>query len=121
MRDLSLSLRQTDQSSITKGDVSLSHVLHTCNHRDPQMFAGITGTSLRSLRLKGFWTLADVGEWTIDLEGHIGITSCSPSFDKTWSTAAKANWTRLMSALCHKLQIDDLVSGPADLALPREL
>lgn len=32
MRDLLLSLRQTDQSGILKGDVSLSHVMHICNH-----------------------------------------------------------------------------------------
>ena len=32
MKDLSLSLRQTDQSYIINGDVSLSHVMHVCNH-----------------------------------------------------------------------------------------
>ena len=53
MKDLSLSLRQTDQSYVVNGDVSLSHVMHVCNHRDSQTFADITGTSLHSLRLKG--------------------------------------------------------------------
>lgn len=121
MKDLPLSLRQTDQSGIVEGDVSLSHVMHVCNHRDSQMFADITGTSLHSVRLKGFRTLADVGEWTMDMEGRISVTSHSPSFDRTWSSAAKANWNRLTHALRHRLQIDDLVFGPVDLALPREL
>ena len=121
LRELSLALRLTDQSCILEGDVSLSHVMHICNHRDPQTFASITGVSLRSLRSKGVRTLADVGEWSIDRNGRIGITTHPRDLDKSWSSAAKANWARLTNALHHGLQIDDLVFGPVDLALPREL
>jgi hypothetical protein len=121
MRDLSLSLRATDQSNITEGDVSLSHVKNVCNHLDSQAFTDITGVSLRSLRLKGIRTLKDFGEWTMDLDGRIGITNHPRVIDKTWSTAAKSIWKRLVPALCEKIQIDDLVIGPIDLALPRKL
>ena len=118
LRELSLALRLTDQSCILEGDVSLSHVMHICNHRDPQTFASITGVSLRSLRSKGVRTLADVGEWSIDRNGRIGITTHPCDLDKSWSSAVKANWARLTNALHHGLQIDDLVFGPVHFSHP---
>lgn len=44
MRDLPapLSLRMTDQSSLVDGEVSLSHVVNICNHRNPQKLANLS-------------------------------------------------------------------------------
>jgi len=119
LKDMSLSLRLTDQSGIIEGDILLTHVKNLCNHSGSQVFTDITGISLRSLRLKGIHTLKDFGEWTMDLDGQICITN--HVFDKTWSSAAKSSWRWLVHALCEKIQIDDLVIGPVDPALPHKL
>ena len=74
--------------------------------------------SLRSLRSKGVRTLADVGEWSIDRNGRIGITTHPCDLDKSWSSAVKANWARLTNALHHGLQIDELVFGPVHFSHP---
>ena len=121
MKDLALSLRPTDQSGIIEGDVSLTHVKNMCNHLGSQVFVDITGVLLRSLRLKGICTPKDFGEWTMDLDGWIRITNHPRVLNKTWSSAAKSSWRRLVHALCEKIQIDDLVIGPVDLALPCKL
>ena len=121
LRDLSLSLRLTDQSGIVEGDVLLSHVKNLCNHQGSQVFADITGISLRSLCLKGVRTLSDVGDWTLDLDGRISLTACPHVLDKTWSTAAKSIWRRIVHVLGEKIHIDDLVIGPVDLVLPQHL
>jgi hypothetical protein len=51
MKDLPtpLSLRMTDQSSLAGGEVSLSHVVNICNHRNPQKFVDLNGNMLRLL------------------------------------------------------------------------
>jgi len=118
---MSLSLRLTDQSGIAEGDVLLSHVKNICNHQGSQVFKDIMGVSLRALWLKGVRTLGDVGEWTIDLDGHIGLTSHPRVLDRMWSAAAKSIWRQLASALGMKVQLDDFISGPVDLALLRQL
>jgi len=92
LKDMSLSLRPTDQSGIVEGDVSLTHVKNLCNHSGSQAFTDITGVLLRSLRLKGICTLKDLGVWTMDLDGRIRVTNHPRVFDKTWSSAAKSSW-----------------------------
>ena len=57
----------------------------------------------------------------MDLDGRIHVTNHPRIFDKTWSSAAKSSWRRLVHALCERIQIDNLVIGPVDLALPRKL
>jgi len=68
LKDMSLSLRLTDQSGIVEGDVLLTHVKNLCNHSGSQVFTDITGVLLHSLCLKGIRTLKDFGEWTMDLD-----------------------------------------------------
>jgi len=78
LKRLNLSLRETDQSYIAQGDVSLSHLVRSCGHRCPQIPANVNGTTLRSLRLKGIRKLADVGEWMTNNCGHIVVHLSEP-------------------------------------------
>ena len=121
MIDLSLFLRQTDQSYITQGDVSLTHVLYASDLSTLQIPSKVNGVTLRSLRLKGIQNLKDIGNWVIDRNGDIVISVNAPSFDKTWSLAARNNWMKLATALNQALHMDDLVNGDVDLAIPKRL
>ncbi len=118
LKILDLSLRETDQSYILKGDVSLSHLIRSCSHSHSQISATINGTSLCSLRLKGVRKLADVGKWMIDGSGNIVTCLRQPLFEKSWSKAAHQNWIRLSDAIQGKMRIDDILSGPVDLIVP---
>jgi len=121
MRDLPtpLSLRMTDQSFLSNGEVSLSHVVNICNHRNPQKFADLNGNTLRSLRAKGIQNLQDIGKWVIWKSGEIVISEGEQHFDKTWSPAARKNWTILTSALRDGLTLSRLVNGPLELSISR--
>ena len=121
LNKLGLSLRETDQSYITQGDVSISHIIHSCSHTCPQIPATVNGTTLRSLRLKGLRKLADVGSWAIDPYRNIVMHLVQPHIDRSWSTAARQNWNKLFNALHDQLRIDDVLYGPLDLAFPRQV
>lgn len=77
MHSLSFSLRETDQLYITKGDVSLSHVVHIYNHkissRNPSY--KINGTIFKTLQCMGINTIQDFGKWNIDKHGIIALQS----------------------------------------------
>ena len=94
-----LSLRMTDQSFMADGEVSLSHVVNICNHRNSQKLADLNGHTLRSLWVKGIRNLHDVGRWVIGKSGEVLISEHEQSFDRTWSLAARRNWTTLTNAL----------------------
>ena len=121
MRDLPkpLSLRMTDQSSLSNGEVSLSHVVNICNHRNPQKFVDLNGHTLRSLRAKGIRNLQDVGKWVIRKSGEVVISEREQRFDKTWSPAARKNWATLTSAFRDGLTLSRLVNGPLELSISR--
>ncbi|KDR77658.1 hypothetical protein GALMADRAFT_119768 [Galerina marginata CBS 339.88] len=121
MHNLSLSLRETDQSHITKGDVSLSHAVQVYNHKitpiDPSR--KINKITLGTLRRMKINTVHDLGKWIIDDDGTIALQSRQVTFDRTWTQAARKNWNFVANALHQNLHLDDLINGPVDLAIPR--
>ena len=121
LKRLDLSLRETDQSYITKGDVSLAHAVRSCSHSHPQIPAKINGTVLQTLRLRGVRRLIDAGGWVLDSCGKIVFNLVPICFDKSWSTAARMNWKKLADAVHGQMSIDDVLPGPADLTIPRNL
>ena len=121
LKKLGLSLRETDQSYIAQGDVSLSHIIHSCSHTCPQNPATVNGTTLWSLWLKGLGKLADVGSWVIDPHGNIVMHLVQLHIDRSWSAAAHQNWNKLFNALHDQLHIEDVLYGPLDLAIPRQV
>jgi len=114
-----LSLRMMDQSSMANGEVSLSHVVNVCNHRNSQKLANLNGNTLRSLRVKGIQNLHDVGRWVIGKSGEVLISEREQRFDRTWSLAARRNWTALTNAFWDDLTLSHLVNGPLELTVPR--
>ena len=122
MCSLSLSLRETDQSYITKGDVSLSHAVHIYNHkissRNPS--DKINGTTLKTLQRMGINTIQDFGKWIMDKDGTILLQSWQLMFDRSWTQATRKNWKTVTTLLRDHLQIDDMISRPLDLAIPRQ-
>lgn len=121
LKRLDLSLRETDQSYISKGDVSLTHVVRSCSHSHPQIPSKINGTVLRTLRLRGIRRLADAGKWVLDSCGKIVLHLVPTPFDKSWSAAARLNWGKLVDAVHGQMSIDDVLPGPTDLTIPRDL
>ena len=121
LKNLDLSLLETDQSYIAEGDVSFSHIVRSCSHNRLQRLENVNGTTLRSLRLKGVRKLADVGRWMIDGYGNISSHLVQPLFDRSWTYAARQNWIKLYDALHGHALIDHLVHGSLDLAIPRQL
>ena len=123
MHSLSLSMRETDQSHIAKGEVSLSHAVHIYNHkissRNPSY--KINGTTLKTLQRMGINTIQDLGNWIIDEHGTITLQSRQLTFDKHWTQAARKNWKTVTTLLRDHLQLDDMVTGPLDLAIPRQI
>jgi hypothetical protein len=53
LKRLDLSLKEMDQSYISKGDVLLTHVVCSCSHSHPQIPVKINGTVLHTLQLRG--------------------------------------------------------------------
>ena len=121
LKKLDLSLREIDQSYIAKGDVSLTHVVRSCSHSHPQIPDKINGTVLRTLRLKGIRRLVDAGKWVFDSCGKIVLRLVPTPSDKSWSAAARLNWEKLANAVHGQMSIDDVLPGPADLTIPREI
>jgi hypothetical protein len=123
MKDLPtpLSLIMTDQSFLANGEVSLSHVVNICNHRNPQKLANLNGNTLRSLRSKGIRNLQDVGRWVIGRSGEVVILEREQRFDKAWSPAARKNWITLIDAFRDGLTLNLLVNGPLELSIPKRI
>jgi hypothetical protein len=123
MHSLSLSLRETDQSYIAKGDVSLSHTVHIYNHkissRNPS--DKINGMTLKTLQRMGINTIQDFGKWNMDKHGAIALQNRQLTFDRSWTQAARKNWKVITALLQDHLRLDDMVSGPLDLAIPRQI
>ena len=73
MRSISLSLRETDQSYISKGEVSLTHAINLVNLKVSidHLALKISGTALRTLQRMNIKNLRDVGEWEIDHDGTV--------------------------------------------------
>ena len=122
MHSLSLSLRETNQSYIAKGDVSLSHAIQVYNHKisSKNLPQKINGTTLRTIQHMGINTIQDFGKWIIDDSGIIAVQNWQITFDKTWTQAGCKNWTTITNLLGEHLRLNDLVSGPLDLAIPRQ-
>ncbi len=57
----------------------------------------------------------------IDRAGNILTHLSQPPFDNSWSAAARNNWTKLSNAIHDKMRIDDVLSGPANLTVPRRI
>jgi hypothetical protein len=56
-----LTLRNTDQSFLINGEVSISHIIDMGSHNHPQIGQIFDGKALRSLKLRGLLTLKDIG------------------------------------------------------------
>jgi len=121
MQSISLSLRETDQSYIAKGEVSLPHVINIYNHKistaNPTM--KITGTALRTLRRMNIENLRDIGKWIFNDDGTITIHAHEQRFDQSWTSPARKNWASITKTLHEHLCIDDLLCGTTELAIPK--
>ena len=63
--DPPLLLRNTDQSFLTDGEVSISHIINMSSHNHLQISKILDGKALRLLRMKGHLTLKDIRFWLI--------------------------------------------------------
>jgi hypothetical protein len=121
MRSISLSLKETDQSYIAKGEVSLSHAINILNLKtftgDPSV--KINGTTLRTIQRMNIKSLGDIGKWEFNNDGTITIRPYDQKFDKNWTQPARRNWTTITKTIHNHLQIDDLLNGDTQLAIPR--
>ncbi|KAF8191175.1 hypothetical protein BJ912DRAFT_849617 [Pholiota molesta] len=95
MAEISLSLKRTDQSDLTQGDVSISHIVSICNHKIPHENRTVNGNTMLSLKKKNITSLKDIGKWIIDQEGNIKIDIRKRDIDSRWTQAAKTNWTKV--------------------------
>jgi hypothetical protein len=55
------------------------------------------------------------------LDGMIVLQNQQPIFDKTWTQAARKNWKIITKSLHDYLRLDNLVSGPLDLVIPKQV
>jgi len=121
LKKLDLSLIETDQSYITEGDVSLSHIVCSCSHNNLQILVNVNGIALRSLQVKGVRRLADTDNWMIDVHSNISAHLIQPVFDRSWSTATRLNWWKLFDMLHGQVRIDNVLCGSPDLAIPQQV
>jgi len=123
MRSISLSLKETDQSYIPKGDVSLAHAINIFNHKvstvNPSL--KINGTALCTLQRKNIMKVQDVGRWLFNDDGTVTIHAHNQIFDKSWTSPARRNWTNINQILHDHLHIDDLLCGSTELAIPKHI
>ena len=123
MRLTSLSLKETDQSYIYKGEVSLTHVSNLFNLKtstdSPHL--KINGTALRTLHRMNVKNLQDIGKWEFNNDGTITIHPNNQVFDKSWTQAARRNWTNITKTIHDHIHIDDLLNGHTDLAIPKDI
>ena len=125
MCTISLSLKETDQSYVPKGDISLAHAVNIFNHKvsiagqDPNL--KISGTALRTIQRKNIMRIQDLGKWLINDDGSVTIHPQGQIFDKSWTQPARRNWTTITKTLQDHLDIDDLLCGATELAKPRHI
>jgi hypothetical protein len=122
MRSMSLTLKETDQSYISKGEVSLAHTVNILNHKisteHPDL--KVNGTALRTLQRMDVKNLRDVGTWKFNDDGTITIQPIDQKFDKNWTLPARRNWAIFAKALHEHLKMDDLLNRYIELAIPRD-
>ena len=123
MSAISLSLRETDQSYIAKGEVSLSHAINLYNHKmsTAPSPTKISGTALRTLDRMNIKNIGDLGKWMFNDNGSITIHAHKLKFDKSWTPPARKNWIAITETLREHLHIEDLLSGPTELAQPKPM
>ena len=56
----------------------------------------------------------------MDKHGAITLQSWQLTFDRSWTQAACKNWKVITALLQDYLQLNDMVSGPLDLVIPRQ-
>ncbi len=122
MKTMGMSLKQTDQSEILQGEVSLSHMVNICNHRTAQSERVVNGTTLLSLKRKGIFLLKHIGKWDISAAGTLKINTAqfSTAASGIWTPAATANWKKIKDMLENIVHPEDLIRMP-DLMIPRQL
>jgi hypothetical protein len=122
MRSMSLTLKETDQSYISKGEVSLAHTINILNHKISTEHPNlkVNGTALRTLQRMNIKNLRDIGKWEFNDDGTITIQPFDQKFDKKWTLPARRNWTIITNALHDHLQMDDLLNGYTELAISRD-
>lgn len=123
MHSISLSLKETDQSYISKGEISLTHAINLLNFKtstgDPSL--KISGTALRTLQRMNIKNLLDIGKWEFNDNRTITICPYGQKFNKTWNQPARRNWTNITKTIHDHLHIDDILNGQTQLAIPKQI
>lgn len=123
MRSISLSLKETDQSYISKGEISLSHTINLLNVKtstgDPSL--KISGTAVRTIQRMNVKSLLDIGKWEFNVDGTITIRPHDQKFDKNWTQPARRNWTNITKTIHDHLHVDDLLNGHTHLTIPKQV
>jgi hypothetical protein len=122
MRAISLTLKETDQSYVSKGEVSLAHTINILNHKISTVYPNlkVNGTALRTLQRMGIKNLRDVGKWEFNNDGTVTIRPINLKFDRNWTLPARRNWAIVAKALHEHLKMDDLLNGHTELAIPKD-
>ena len=68
----------------------------------------------------GINIIQDFRKWNMDKHGAIALQSRQLTFDRSWIQTAHKNWKVVTALLRDHLRLDDMVSGPLDLAIPRQ-
>ena len=68
----------------------------------------------------GINIIQDFGKWNMDKHGAIALQSRQLTFDRSWIQTARKNWKVVTALLRDHLRLDNMVSGPLDLAIPRQ-
>ena len=112
-----LSLRRTDVSHITRGEVSLLHVLNICKTHGLQT---LDGTAVNSLARMGITNLREMGEWRKNGIGQwrFEVRRDRPANGKRWTEAGKRSW-RTAKQMLEKAHITWFFDGPEELLTPR--
>jgi hypothetical protein len=121
MGSISLFLREMDQSYIAEGEVSLSHAINIYNHNisSENSSMKINGTALRTLSRMDIKNIRDLGKWAFNDDGSVTIHKHGVVFDRSWTAPARKNWDVITNTLREHLRIEDLLSGPTELAIPK--
>jgi len=123
MNSVSLSLRETDQSYVARGDVSLTHAVNICNHKTltENPTVKINGTTLRTIQQMNIKSIRDIGKWMFNDDGTITVHAHKQVFDKSWTQPARKNWANITKTLHDHLHINDILCGTTELAIPRPI
>ena len=113
---LKLSLRLTDCSHISRGDVSILHALNLC-----RTYGIIVpdGRALQSITSKGLMKLSDVGTWYKNPNGTLTFSPHSqPASGLKWTAIVKENWKEVAGIL-KLMKCEWLYEGDGTLLLTR--